>query len=372
MKKFALTSLLVAVCALGFGQANPINLGVAKPIDIHVTSVEWHPSGDALIYHRTEEKGVGLGVYSAASFEGKVILHLRKDENEATYWLAKSKSAVLVIHSPVLDAKTKSTQIRIYLLNAENQTAKVLFKDTYDNKLIPSVDVDTSPSLEHAIVTLRNSTGSHHLVLVQGGGTLMDSPDLDRAEKEGLSGPNWSLDGTAIYSKGGSGGIRTFRSDNGEITFVQGLATAGDTGSNSGSNAEVFSISLSSLDVTSVKSTNSSQSLRIRFMPPMPPTGSTVYELMPSNAILRPIRFRGPWVWSKNPAATLVPQNQSLTIHFDQSNAQDTSVWLTRGTQKGAPAALVAVHVTDTWLPDTKNAVAFTIDGALFFRSIGN
>ena len=373
MMKFLTVSVLTVVSGLAFSQGDPVSLGVAKPVDIHVTQVDWQPTGRALIYQREEEKGIGLGVYTSSNFEGKIVLHLRKDENEETYWLSDSKAALVVVHSPALEAKTKSTQIRIYLVNADTQTARELFKETFDSKVLPSVDVDISPSLEHAIVTFRNSQGSYHKVLTIGGGNLSDSPDLDRAEKEGMSGPTWSVDGTAIYANGtGSKAdaserfVRAGGSDGvaGTITFIAddskgATSTVGITLTGTDS-AEIYSTALSSLV------------FRLKISPPMPKTGATVMELMPSNAILRPIRFRGPWVTSNKVGANLVPQNQSLVLHFDQSNAQDTSVWLSRGNQKGAPAALVAVHVTDTWLPEVKSGVAYTIDGALFFRSIGN
>ncbi len=373
MVKYVSLSLAVVLSGFAASQGEPVSLGVSKPIDIHVTQVVWQPTGQALIYKRDEEKGIGLGVFTAKNFEGKIVLHLRKDENEETYWLSDSRAALVVVHSPALEAKTKSTQIRIYLVNADTQTSRELFRDTFDNKVVPSVDVDTSPSLEHAIVTFRNSQGSYHKVLTLGGGSFSDSPDLDRAEKQGLSGPIWSVDGTAIYSNavrtifyvtdkvnrvnisGGAAGTITFADESLKVA----TSTTNITLSKGGSD-DTYATSLTGL------------TFRVKMSPPVPKSGTTVMELMPTNAILRPIRFRGPWVSTGAAGVKLVPQNQSLVLHFDQSNAQDTSVWLTRGTQKGAPAALVAVHVSDTWLPDTKNAVAYTIDGALFFRSIGN
>jgi hypothetical protein len=183
-----------------------------------------------------------------------------------------------------------------------------------------------------------------------------------------MSGPSWSLDGTAIYSnaKGGA-----FRSTNDK--FVRDVTIQADESVSSSKVKEAFVINISTVttDANGANPIVSLSGVRFKFIPPTPPTGSSVMELMTGTPILRPVRFRGPWISNKEIGPKLVPQNQSLVLKFDQSNAQDTSVWLTRGTVKGTPATLVAVHVTDTWLPDSKSGIAYVIDGALFFRPIG-
>ena len=367
MSKFVLTSLLVAFSAFSFGQED-IKLGNAKAVDIHVIDVQWQPTGRAMIYRRQEENGFGLGVYSVGNYEGKVVIPISKSDTWDTNWLAGSNSAIITVRSQNSEAKTKSARIKIYLVDADRNKATVMFDQTFEEKLIPSVDVDTSPSLKHAIVTMRNSQGSAHKVLCLGGGSLVDSPDLDRAEKEGMSGPSWSLDGTAIYSNA-KGGVFRATSDK----FNGDVSVQADDSVSSSKVKEAFIINISTVttDVNGANPAVSLSGLKFKFMAPTPPTGSSVMELMTGSPILRPVRFRGPWISKREMGPKLVPQSQSLILKFDQSNAQDNSVWLTRGTVKGVPATLVAVHVSDTWLPDSKNGIAYVIDGALFFRSIG-
>ena len=368
---------LASVAGFACSQNGPINLGEAKPIDVLVREVEWQPQGKVLIYRRDQEQGSALGVWEPGKFQGKVVLPIQKGESWDTTWLADSNSAIVVVEGPASEAKTKSKTIKIYMVDGDTQKAILMFNQTFDEKLAPEVEVNSSPSLKHAIVTFHNSAGSSHKVLNLGGGSLSDSPDLDRAEKEGLTGPTWSIDGTAIYSNATRSKfessektgriIKTVRISSADVTGSTVNVTTDET-KGATSTREISLIRGDSVDVFSTLTSN--LVFRIKFSPPVPATGANVLELMTSNPILRPVRFRGAWEGAKEISAKVVPQGQSILLHFDQSNAQDTSVWLTRGTEKGAPATLVAVHVTDTWLPNTKTGVAYTIDGALFFRPI--
>jgi len=381
--------MLLGLCVNGFAQLGQVTLGKAMPIDIHVVEAEWQPAGQALIYKREEESGYSLGIYGVGHQEGKVVIPIQKEDTWDTNWLADSNSALVVVKGPAKKATTKSTQIRIFLVDGRTQTARQFFDQTYDDKVVPTVEVETSPGLKHAIVTFRSTpdpkskgpTTSTHMVLTAGGGSFIASPDLDKAEKDGLSGPNWSLDGTAIYSNLPQSQIR-FVSGSEKAAPGEKVGTISITNDGGQANSDIKF-------VVSTKSTNTGvsdvlagsikeEALILNFngaifkiAPPMPKTGSSVLELMPANPILRPVRFRGPWVHSAISPSKIVNQNQSIVLHFDQSNAQDNSVWLSTGPEKGNPATLVAVHASETWLSEMKNSIAYLIDGALFFRSIG-
>ena len=373
------------MCGICFSQS-PISLSVAKPIDIHVVEAEWQPKGQALIYKREEDSGFSLGIYGVGHREGKAVIPIQKEDTWETAWLADSNSALLVVRGPGKKVTSKSTQIRIYLVDGKTQSARQFFDQTYEEKSAPTIEVDASPGLKHAIVTFRtppdpktkSASTSTHMVLTAGGGSFVASPDLDKAEKDGLSGPNWSLDGTAIYSNlpqsrfsilsgndylvtGEKAGVITVTDDSQQTTqdirFVVSLADS--VNRSSGEQIAESSLSLNFFGGS------------FKIGPPMPKTGSSVLELMTANPILRPVRFRGPWVNTPLPRSKVVNQNQSIVLHYDQSNAQDNSVWLTAGPEKGSPATLVAVHVSATWLSEQKNSIAYLIDGALFFRSIG-
>ena len=356
------------------------------PIDIHVVEAEWQPAGQALIYKREEESGFSLGIYGVGHREGKVVIPIQKEDTWETNWLADSNSALVVVKGPAKKATTMSTQIRIYLVDGRTQTSRQFFDQTYEDKAVPSVEVDASPGLKHAIVTFRSMADSKakgaitstHMVLTAGGGSFVASSDLDKAEKDGLSGPNWSLDGTAIYSNLPQ---NRFRVLSGNDTLVAGekagvITVTDDSKQTTQEIRFVVSVVDSVNRSSGEQLAESSLSLNLlgsffKIGPPMPKTGTSVLELMTANPILRPVRFRGPWVNPTMAPSRIVSQNQSIVLHYDQSNAQDNSVWLTTGPEKGSPATLVAVHASQTWMSERKNSIAYLIDGALFFRSIG-
>ena len=365
---------VASLSTLGLGQSGDITLGDAMPIDHHVVDVEWQPEGHVLIYRRQEDKGFGLGVYEPGKFEGKVVLPLEKNETWETNWLADSNSALVVVHGT--GAKPKSTSVRIYLIEGDTQTAKQVFADVYDEKANPQIEVNASPGLKHAIVAFRSPQGVFHKVLSLGGGNFADAPDLDRAVKEGMSGPSWSLDGTAIYaSKQSFSGAGSKQDIKAALEFSERKRQLDQDTTKANADQAIDKVALFTTAVADENMKLAMRDLKYSRMAmrryfPSPDVGSDVFELMPVNPILRPIRFRGAWVYPNKNGVKVVPQTQSLVLKFDQSNAQDTSVWLTRGTDKGTPAALVAVHVTDTWLSSAKNGIAYTIDGALFYRGV--
>ncbi len=376
--------MLLGLCVNGFAQSGQVTLGKAMPIDIHVVEAKWQPAGQALIYKREEESGFSLGIYGVGHREGKVVIPIQKEDTWDTNWLADSNSALVVVRGPAKKATTKSTQIRIFLVDGRTQTSRQFFDQTYEDKAVPSVEVDASPGLKHAIVTFRIATDSKtkgaitstHMVLTSGGGSFVASPDLDKAEKEGLSGPNWSLDGTAIYSNLPQNQFRVLaRNDKAATGDKVGTISVTNDGAQTISEIK-FAVATEATGVSSTSSREAVLTLNFvggifKIAPPMPKTGTSVLELMPANPILRPVRFRGPWVNSAAVPSKVVNRSQSIVLHYDQSNAQDNSVWLTAGPEKGSPATLVAVHASETWMSEHKNSIAYLIDGALFFRSIG-
>ena len=346
----------------GQGQSEPIQLGDATPVDVHVLDVSWHENGKAFIYGRQEENGKGIGVYALGKHEGKTLIHLAKGETYYPYWLGVSNSALIVIRGTAPE-DPKSNQIRMFVLDADTQVAKQVFQEVYDPKVFPQVTVDPSPILKHAIITLRSSEGARHMIICNGNGELIKAPDLDRAEKEGMTGPSWSLDGTGIYA---NIPYKSFVSTN-EVP----IAISGVSGATARLSSDVsFEIVTSNVKIVEGQPINTKLSLSFRAVPPTPPTGSQVLELMPSNAVLRPVRFRGPFVPVYAGGIPLVPRSQSIVLQYEKSSAQDNSVWIKRGTQKGTPATLLAVHASQTWLSPKQSAVAYVIDGALFVRTI--
>ncbi|HLO97078.1 MAG TPA: hypothetical protein VK171_00670, partial [Fimbriimonas sp.] len=256
-----------------------------------------------------------------------------------------------------------STQVRIYLVDAETQSAKQLFSEVYEKKILPNFEIDTSPLLKHAIVKMSLNNQVRHLVLCQGTASLVPSPDLDRASKQGLNGPSWSVDGTAVYGE----------FPNNKIVYLGGAKViTTDSQSEVEALTAQNTIRISEVVLTFDKSDRSEAVVtsRLAVFKPTPEKGSAVLELMPSNPVLRPVKFRGPWSFANMMKLPLSSKNHPILLTYGKSSQQDHSVWLKRGTDPSAPGTLLAVHASKVWIDPAQTGVAYLIDGALFFRTI--
>lgn len=325
MVKFGLALVAVGFAGLATAGQGEIQLGKAVAVDILVRDADWHPDGKTLIYSRTEEKGIGLGIYSLNQFEGKVVVHLEEGETFKAVWLAKSESALVVIATP----RPTGTNVRAILVDGATQTAKPVLTQAFEGKDL-AMSINASPTLRHAIVTIRNSGETKNFVLGTEKDEMSSAPDIDRVMNEGLR-PVWSVDGTAIYTQANAG---TEIAPNDTFEFA------------------------------SMRQSRSPVSI------PAPAVGANVMELMPTNAVLRPVRFRGAFEPKLRGKPPLIPRNQPVRVQFDRSNAQDNSIWLKRGTESGTPATLVAVHASQVWISPQETAIAYAIDKALYIRTI--
>lgn len=357
---FTMALFGVGLVSVGFGQQSPdIRLGKAIPIEVQVSEAEWSPDGQAIMYSRKSEKGTELGIYAKGQYEGKVVVNVPKGDTYQWTWLGGSKSGVVVVTKEVKDGKAPTKQIRIFLVEGETQSAKQIFSDLLDSKRALGVTVNASPLLKHAIFSIYAEKESKSYVLCVGRGDLVSAPDIDRAQGKSLF-PCWTVDGTAVYAKleghrPGPGQRWTYPVESLRIGIMPGLINSvaiinpAPVGFQEGVPGYLFALSRYS---------------------PTPANDSNVLELMPSNAVLRPVRFRGLYVKPPVGANPLNSKEQAIMVQFDKSNAQDNSVWLKRGIEKGTPATLVALHASDTWLAPKEDAVAYLIDGALFIRPI--
>ncbi|MBI1331921.1 MAG: hypothetical protein GC165_03480 [Armatimonadetes bacterium] len=367
MKKTIALVVLAAFSAAAFSQNDPVTLGDAVPVDVHVQDADWNPNGHSLIYTRKDEDGQSLGAFMLDKYEGKSLLKLTQGQTYRITWLSGSDAAVVVVHGPSPDnpnaeSKDKSIQIQMFVVDANLQSAKRILDETYDAKQLPAIDVDASPLLKHAIITMRLGKETRHLVITPGG-DLLKSADLDRAEQEGLTGPTWSIDGTAIYSNAQFSGKTQY------LVAKTGQAVQDSSGQQA-KEITVRAVQGEALTAVAADSTALKLSIEFRRAVPMPETNSPVFELMPSNASLRPVRFRGPFESKPRNRPVLTPRTKSIVLQYEQSDAQDSSVWIKRGTEKNSPATLLAVHASRTWMSRDQNAVAYIIDGALFVRTI--
>jgi hypothetical protein len=349
MRRWTAIVGLLAFAAITCAQDLP-SLGAATPIDVRVESVNWHPRLNAFFYTRTESDSTGIGVYSPALDEGKVLLHAGKGDRWEAAWLAGAPSVIINFYHPIADNQVEAT---VYLLDAKNGTLKKAYSHAFLKDV--EINVDTSPLLKHAIFTLATERGRFHMVLPSSGSSLIPAPDLDQAEKEGLSGPTWTIDGTAAYVKGGSATSFT-------LSDVPLIAN-GDTG------GQTLELRFTEVPDEPSNALKLRANFRLLLMP-TPDVGATVLELMPSNAVLRQVRFKGPYADQKKAIKPLAPAGVESKLQFGVSIGSAHSLWLTSGQPKAEEGVLIAAHSDKSWLAPDNRAIAYRTDGALFVRQI--
>lgn len=362
MKLWALIGVVVYSSALS--QQLP-KLSPATSVDIRVTSVQWHPHGDSLLYSRNEETGIGIGLYNLGDPEGKVVLHLGPADQWDANWFEGAPSALVTVHRKVTTPQGEKKEIAVYLLNGKQKTSYEVFSKLFDPKAEVDVDADLSPLLTHAIVTVTEGKKTYHEVLPINGGRLIASSDIDQATQQGFSGPTWSKDGTAIYGKGAGG------------TFVATFDRVSDkavpdktAGSNDNSGA-TLKIAVQDGNLKVLNDVDAVLvGLKLRLMPPAPPAGTPVYEVVPANGVLRQVRSPGPWVEVESAATTLQPATNQNWLDFGRSRGSAKSLWLMQGAKKDAIGTLVAAQADAGDIGPREKAVEYTIDGALFVRSL--
>jgi hypothetical protein len=230
------------------------------------------------------------------------------------------------------------------------------------SKIVPvgdkiDIDVDTSPSLLHAIFRVKSGKETNHYVLPSNGGKLVASRDIDEAVKAGNYGPSWSQDGTAIY--GGTG------QESRAFTLQGGKVISDDANKVQTIVAKEISISFTAVEGKALL--DGVNGLSFKLVPPAPPVGASVFEVVPSNGVLRPVRFKGPWSSAPEKPRALESKSNPSQLAFGQIRGSSTSLWLMVGKTVGT---MVAAHANQATIAPQDRAVAYITDGALFVREI--
>lgn len=362
---------LICLLAIAGGvtQAQQLpRVGPPTGVDVNVANITWHPQGMGLLYTKPEANGTGIGVYALGQPEGEVVVHLGKNDRYEAQWFDHKTLATIIVYRNVDSEGEKYVQASVYLADAVKCQSQLLWSQAYSEKSGGvDLDVDVSPRLRHAIYRVKNGANRFHMVLPIGGTRLIPSADLDKAQREGLSGPSWSVDGTAVFAprvEGASslslGSAKITVTDSGDNVKIAGSPIKVTGGSTE------FSTALSEI---TFKLADSNLALWIA-KPPPPPVGATVLELMPANASLRQVRFKGPWQYrelAQNDVRTL---SRPTNVQFGTAAFTANSLWLVRGKQP-VDGLLLAAHSERSWIAPDATAVAFLTDGALFVRELG-
>lgn len=339
--RFLVCILAVAgLCAFARAQTLP-KLSAPTALDVRVTSAYWHPHALALLYLREEEGGIGLGIYKPGDIGGAVLLHLQKDEQWESRWFESAPAAIITSYRDLSDGQRQAS---VHLLDAKNRTLRTLYEKKVGKSEGITLDFDLSPAFIHAIFRVKSMGKITHLVLPIGGKKLVAAPELDAAVAQGSIGPAWSIDGTAVYWSSSTEAKPAI--------------------------ADLIPVDKQVVDAQVGSSKGITELVEIKILwtasPPPPPVGTAVLELIPSNPILRQVRFKGEWQPEKATTIAIEAKAQHHEIEFGLSRGGTYGLWLTQGDH----ATLVSASTEKFWMAPNNKAVAYLVDGALIVRML--
>ncbi len=342
--------------------ARPPQLGPATPVDVRVESVNWHPRGEALLYTRSVGESIGIGTYVPGKAEGKVLVHLNRDDRWEAKWFEGSLAAIVNVYRVRKTAKGDQTEANVYVLDARAQSARGVFSRLSAPGQKLDLDVDPSPCLTHAIFRVREGEQTRHFVLRLGSGTLTPSAELDAAVGQGFRGPIWTVDGTAVYSQ---------RHADEWLPLI--LRRSNSAGGRDGAILVKYLTTVAKVQETQRAELESAISLKTKLWvasPAPPPLGSPVLEVMPANGALRPVRFKGAWSSPVPENLGLAPRSVHSRLELGLAKGSANSFWLTLKALQDGPGSLIAANASQAWLAPWNTAVAYVTDGALFVKRI--
>jgi hypothetical protein len=221
------------------------------------------------------------------------------------------------------------------------------------------VDVNPSPSLDHAIVTVSTSKGRTPIVLLRGGTSAVLSRDVALAWDQGMEFSGWSTDGTAYFS----GGIAHSDARSSYVRLANGQSSG------------VVEFKISVQGGSELFSGVPIIGMLFKGSPVAPEAGTPVHELMPNNAALRPVLSRGPYEAPKQFPHVVYPVPEDTVAIARERRDGTHGIWLVGLTGiEGDPytkdGLLVSAYPGKFWMCEDGNWVAYELAGALFVRRI--
>jgi hypothetical protein len=363
-----LTAVFAVVCLSGLALAQQgglqvavkkVELGPPAAVALGVDEVFWKDDGTALAYYAKDADGTYLGVFNQETGKSKAMLRFAEGTNvHFEQWLPYRPMYVIALSQP---AGQGFKRWSIVTIDARLLTSKTVWTAQYGEKDAVGIDLDVSPSRDHAIITVTDPKGQTPIVLLEGALSAVYSRDLATAREQGMRFAGWSADGTAYFAAGAQqqeAGV-TFQIHDALISSVR----------------QSVELKLSSGEGEFVFDSVPLLGKFFKFSPTAPKTGTPVYELMPNNATLRPVLSKGPYVHPEGSPHVVYPVQEETIATAQQRRDGAHALWMVGLTyEEGAPytkdGVLIGLDVSKFWMCDDGNWVAYQTGGALFVRRI--
>jgi hypothetical protein len=322
-------------------------LGAPALVAGNVEESLWSQDGADLLYITSTQKGTQVGLYSLKTASGGIAAVLPLGEKlEKAVWLNAGHKALIVSRRKVDGREIETDLLTIRVLAVEGTTSEQLWSSEFATAMSAKIEFDLSPILAHALIKLSSSDNRTFLVLTSGAKSIVQSADLIEAMKHGEELVGWSSNGTALFPAPTRGLTRldfakesfnAFYSTQRRVPVLSDLPVVG------------------------------------RFFTTAPTTfdeGDPVLECVPSNGVLRPVRFPGFYQKPEEPRFPLGLNVVSSELRMGPSTQPVQALWLIGRGETVKRGVLISAEAKGGALSPTGRTVAFICHGALFVRAV--
>ncbi len=361
---------MVPACVLAQGglsvAGKKVELSQPVAVAVGVTEVFWQGQGKALVFYASDADGSYLGVFSQETGKAKPAVRF-SEGTEVRYeaWLPYRPVYLIATSRPVVGRDMLHWSVST--VDARSMTAKEVWWAEFPKEEEVGIHVQASPSLDHALITVNHGKERTPIVLLDGAVSAVYSRDVAAAWAQGSEFIGWSVDGTAYFSSGGS--------------LVDSRNTVATEFALSGGNLiarEIQGVFEIKLGIDSGGNVLTSLPIIGKFFamsPVAPVAGTPVLELMPRNAVLRPVLSKGPYVGPEVFPHVVYPKQEDASVSSQERRDGARALWMVRLTGDeaepfGRDGILIAGQAGNSWMCDDGNWVAYESFGALFVRRI--
>jgi hypothetical protein len=366
-------ALLVLAASSAAQQVGP-QLGPAQFVAKDVREVYWAPNAKAVVYLQEDGSGRSLGVYDLEQDKAASVRPLAADERvDAIDWLGSGRQALAVI-------RNGKGEVTVCDLDAIGQKCHTLWSRKPEEQERIDVHLTPSPLLDHALVWVVASVPGptpdaervqveEDWVVLLGGKRMVRAVEVTAAKRQGYHFATWSQGGSAVFTDSAMPLL-------GDLPMIAVRLRLGEDAAGEAGSVVTQAVQLADASdkerLLVVQDKAFKRYVGLRLAQPIEP-GAPVLECMPSNAVMRQVRFPGahePTDHEPKTAPKFVLQG--MTEGGATEGVQ--SLWLVQPTtEDGAKPwkpVLVSAQAEGHWLAESERAIAFTWSGALFVRTV--
>ncbi|HVT13689.1 MAG TPA: hypothetical protein VHE55_15600 [Fimbriimonadaceae bacterium] len=314
------------------------SLGPSKMIATSVEDAVWAPDGADIAYIGRSETGTRVGLFDLKRDKGAVVASLGPNEKlEQTVWLNAGHKLLLVVRQPVEGREKPTDLLTVKVADAIDLRTESLWSKEFAGAENATLEINPSPSLCHALVTVRAQNSQTYLVVTESAKSLVVSTDIAEAVKEGRQMEGWSIYGTAMFGDAAQTSENTGREETLRIEYALLRAEQASVAQQRSVTPDEYAL-----------------------------------EVVPTNGVLRQVRFPGYFQPIPSNVEWLQPYFQQSTLTLGQSSAAIRSFWLVLQKEVKAPSQgiLVSAQADGGWMSPSGKDVAFTCHHTLFTRPI--